>query len=189
MSPASSTFVPSWTTLDRCHSEWIQDPLRGVFFFSFFFHSFFFLLSPRVLLVALSERGKNSFSAPRNKTRTHFSQGSQALRGLCLPVWETCVRESVQICVLALCCPRISFVLFPLSDRHTQRQTQAGGGGGRSVQSWRRQGQGRPKKWNPIRRRSLTVPFQISLTLAFTLLFGRSHTPLPTLHWDLDSLP
>lgn len=81
------TPTPWTTTLDKCHSEWIRDPLRGVFFsFSFPFFFFFPLLGPRVLLVALSERGKNSFSAPPKKTRTHFSQGSQALRGLYLPV-------------------------------------------------------------------------------------------------------
>lgn len=71
----------------RQMSPWVDSgSTTWSFFFLFLFLSFFPFLSPRVLLVALSERGKNSFSAPPKKTRTHFSQGSQALRGLYLPV-------------------------------------------------------------------------------------------------------
>lgn len=72
----------------RQMSQWVDSGSTTWSFFSFSFPFFFFfpLLGPRVLLVALSERGKNSFSAPPKKTRTHFSQGSQALCGQYLPV-------------------------------------------------------------------------------------------------------
>lgn len=75
---------------------------------------FVFSWSPRVLLVVLSERGKNSFSGSPNKTRTHFSQGTAAPRRAGpSSLGNVCKRICGQICVLALCFSRICFVGFP----------------------------------------------------------------------------
>lgn len=92
---------------------------------------FVFPLSPCVLLVVPRGRGKNSCSGHPNKTRTHFLKIHQLCDGPCLAAWGMwCKWICGQICVLALCFSRIRSFGLPVSDRQTQRQAQAWGGGG-----------------------------------------------------------
>lgn len=87
--------------------------------------------------------------------------------------------------------PESASFCSPVSDRHTQRQAQAEGGGGRSVPSWKRQGQGRPKKWNPIRLRISNSPipnFLNSGPRSFLWPFTTS-PPLPSPHTSRTAQP
>lgn len=92
---------------------------------------FCFFLSPRVLLVVLSERIVSP--VPQTRPDPTFLKVHQLCDGLCLPAWGVGVREFVGKSVSWLCAsPESASFGSPVSDRQTQRQAQAGGGGGRA---------------------------------------------------------
>lgn len=105
---------PFGGALGECHGSGVG--IRAVWCF-FFFSS----VSPRVLLVPLSERGVSV--RPQTRREPTFLKSTRALRrAVSSSLGNGCERICGQICVLALC-------FSPGSDRQTQRQAQARGGG------------------------------------------------------------
>lgn len=100
--------------VSECHGEWNCSHQVGFCFFP---------QSPR--FVSAAERGKNSFSGSPNKTRAHFAQGTPALRwAVPSSLGNVCEKIWGQICALALCFSRISYVWFPGWPTFTTRPSQ-----------------------------------------------------------------
>lgn len=122
---------------------------------------------------------------PQTRPEPTLLKVHQLCDGLFLPAWGMCVRKSGGKSVPWLCAsPESATFGSPVSDRQTQRQAQAGGGGWRAggggdLRVGRLQGQGRRERGNPIpaeqqrsRGQISNSPIQISLlAVLFSLVF------------------